>query len=88
MKIDRELTIRCPRLGHEVPFSYCEQEAGDLPCRQAVLCWEARLPVEDHLRRKLGAEGWERFCGQAPQDRLTTLLDLAAAAQRRRGEKG
>jgi hypothetical protein len=87
MKTYHDLIARCPRLGDEVPFSYCEKEAGELPCRQVVRCWEARFPVEAHLRQALGEEPWERFCGQAPKDRLMTLLDLAEAAKRRRGKK-
>jgi hypothetical protein len=79
-----ERLIRCPRLGGEVPFSYCEREAGDLPCRQVVRCWAAGFPVEAYLRETLGPEAWERFCAQVPKDRLTTLLGLAEAARRRR----
>lgn len=84
MDIDHDLITRCPRLGGEVPFSYCEREAGDLPCRQVARCWGAVFPVEAYLRDKLGPEAWEQFCTEAPKDRLTTLVDLAAAARRKR----
>lgn len=83
MESCRKRLIRCPRLGGEVPFAYCEREAGELPCRQAVRCWEAVFPVEACLREILGAEAWERFASQVPKDRLTTLLDLVEAAKRR-----
>ena len=83
MESSRSLIIRCPRLGGEVPFSYCERESGDLPCRLIVRCWEAGFPVEAYLRETLPAAAWERFCRQVPQDRMTTLIDLAAAAKRR-----
>ena len=78
-----ELVIRCPRLGGEVTFSYCEREAGEFPCRQVVRCWEAGFPVEAYLRETMIPEVWERFCGQVPQDRITMLLDLVEAAKRR-----
>jgi len=81
----REWIMRCPRLGGEVPFSYCEREAGDLPCRQVVRCWEAGFPVEEYLCETLTPESWERFCGQTPKDRMTTLLDIVEAAKRRKG---
>jgi hypothetical protein len=84
MESYRNLVIRCPRLGGEVTFSYCEREAGELPCRQVVRCWEAGFPVEDYLRASLSPEAWERFCGQVPKDRMTTLVDLVEAAKRRR----
>jgi len=79
----RKLVTRCPRLGHEITFSYCESEAGDLPCIRAVACWQARFPVEAYLRESLGEEAWNRFCSQEPRDRITSLLDLVEAAKRR-----
>lgn len=81
MESYRDLVIRCPRLGGEVPFSYCEREAGDLPCRLVVGCWGAGFPVDAYLRETLPSEAWERFCRQAPKDRLTTLIDLAEMAK-------
>ena len=87
MESYRDLVIRCPRLGGEVPFSYCEREAEGLPCRQIVRCWEAGFPVEAYLRDTLPSEAWERFCRQVPKDRMTTLIDLAEAAKRRRKMK-
>ena len=84
MESYRDLVIRCPRLGGEVPFAYCERESGELPCRQVVRCWEAGFPVEAYLREILPPGTWERFWGQVPKDRMTTLIDLAEAAKRRR----
>ena len=79
----REWVMRCPRLGGEVPFSYCEREAGDLPCRQVVRCWESGFPVEKYLRETIMPEAWERFCRQIPKDRMTTILDVAQTAGQR-----
>jgi hypothetical protein len=83
MESYRNLVMRCPRLGDEVPFSYCEREAGELPCRQVVRCWEVGFPVETYLRESLAPEVWGRFCGQIPKDRVMTLLDCVEAAKRR-----
>ncbi|MDP2839855.1 MAG: hypothetical protein Q8O11_07345 [Syntrophales bacterium] len=87
MKLNRERIIRCPRLGGEVPFSYCEREAGELPCRQVVRCWNAGFPVEEYLRETLTPEVWDRFRSEVPKDRMTTLLDIVESARQRR-EKG
>jgi hypothetical protein len=76
--------MRCPRLGGEVKFSYCERESGELPCRLVVRCWEAGFPVAAYLRERLGPEVWERFCDQVPKDRMTSLIEIAEAAKRRR----
>jgi len=29
-------------------------------------------------------EAWERFCGQTPKDRMTTILDIVEAARKRK----
>ena len=83
IKSCRERIIRCPRLGGEVPFSYCEREAGELPCRQVVRCWNAGFPVEEYLRETLTPEVWDRFRSEVPKDRMTTLLDSVEAARQR-----
>jgi hypothetical protein len=79
----RNLVIRCPRLGGEVPFSYCEKEAGDLPCRMVVNCWSGIFPVEEYLQETLTDEIRDRLYNQHPKDRLTTILDIAAAVKKR-----
>jgi len=88
VKMDQGLLIRCPRLGGEVPFSYCEQEGGELPCRQIIRCWEAGFPIEDYLREVMTKEAWERFCSQIPKDRMETLIDQVEQARHRGKEKG
>ena len=83
MKSYRERIIRCPRLGGEVPFSYCEREAGELPCRQIIHCWDAGFPVQEYLRETLTPEVWDRFRNEVPKNRITTLLDSVEAAHQR-----
>lgn len=68
--------IRCPRLGGEVDFPYCAKEGGGLPCRHIVRCWQAAFPVEDYLKDLLSAEDWERFCCEAPKERLASLVEI------------
>jgi hypothetical protein len=87
VKFCRERIIRCPRLGGEVPFSYCEREAGDLPCRQVVRCWCAGFPVEEYLRETLTPEVWDRFRSEVPKDRMTTLLDIVESTKQRQKKR-
>lgn len=79
----RHLEIRCPRLGGEVTFSYCEREGGDKPCMRIVTCWNSFFPVETYLKENLSAEAWERFSGQTPKDKVSTLIELVEAAKMR-----
>ena len=77
----RHLEIRCPRLGGEVTFSYCEREGGDKPCMRIVPCWSPFFPVEMYLKESLSREVWERFSGQTPKDKVSTLIELIEAAK-------
>jgi len=78
-----ELEIRCPRLGHEVPFAYCRSEAGEFPCFRVLLCWEPRIPAEAFLREQMTPEAWEKFCQQESKDKLSSLIELIEAAKKR-----
>jgi len=77
------LEIRCPRLGHELNFSYCRTEAGDMPCHRTIKCWQAFFPVEAHLKEILSEAQRERFSRQSQPDKMTTLIDLIEQAKAR-----
>ena len=79
--------IRCPKLGGEVSFAYCEEEGGGLPCARMIQCWSWRIPaVERYLRLKLTAEEWDRCFGQVPKEKMASLIELIDAARKRCGE--
>ncbi len=79
----KNLVIRCSRLGGEAPFSYCEREGGDIPCRLVIDCWSRIFPVEAYLRKKMTEDAWIRLVSQSPRDRLTSLLDVVEKAKKR-----
>jgi hypothetical protein len=79
------LEIRCPRLGGEVTFSYCQREGGDLPCQRAIICWQLHFPVEAYLKQRLTRAQWDCWCNKEPKDKMATLLELIEAAKKRRG---
>jgi hypothetical protein len=80
-KPGEELWIRCPRLGGEAPFTYCLQEAGDLPCHRIVVCWQPFFPVESCLRKMLSPEKWEEFTARKPKEKIVSLLELLEEAK-------
>ena len=82
-KPGEELWIRCPRLGGEAPFTYCLQEAGDLPCHRIVVCWQAFFPVESCLRKMLSPEKWEEFTARKPKEKIVSLLELIEEAKQK-----
>lgn len=74
--------VRCRRLGHEVPFSYCRTENRGLPCFKVLDCWFERFLVEEHLRGELTPEEWEKVFLKPPRPRVLTLLDLIETAKK------
>ncbi|PKN63967.1 MAG: hypothetical protein CVU57_16825 [Deltaproteobacteria bacterium HGW-Deltaproteobacteria-15] len=74
--------IRCRKLGHEVPFSYCRCESNGLPCFKTIDCWYDHFLVEDLLRRELNAVDWGRAFEKPPKPKVLTLVDLIEQAKR------
>lgn len=74
--------IRCRKLGHGVPFSYCRKENQGLPCSKTMDCWYDHFMVEDLLRRELKPEEWERVFANPPKPKVVTLMDLIEQAKR------
>jgi hypothetical protein len=77
---DRE--IRCPRLGGQVTFGYCRQEALGKPCFKAIDCWHSYFEAEMFFRSELGDDVFEQIFHAIPKPRLVTLVDLIAKARR------
>ena len=73
--------IRCPRLGDEIPFSYCLQESGDFPCSRIVRCWSPYFNIDYFLKEKLAPEKWDSFINFQSKDKVTNLIELIEAAK-------
>jgi hypothetical protein len=82
------LEQRCPRLGGEVTFAYCQVEGGDLPCPRTIACWQPYFPVESYLRTRLTQQQWERYFKQRPKEKVVTLIELIEAAKNRTKAEG
>ena len=77
---------RCPRLGHQVPFSYCRGENSGLPCFKTLDCWHEHFSVETWLRQTLSPEEWDRAFGSRPKPKMQSLLELVEQAKERKKE--
>ena len=73
--------LRCPRLGDEIPFSYCLQESGDFPCSRIVRCWSPYFNIDYFLKEKLAPEKWDSFINFQSKDKVTNLIELIEAAK-------
>ncbi len=74
--------IRCPKLGHQVPFRYCQKETMGLPCSRALVCWESWSEAIDVLRSTLSREDWDRCFNTPPKPKMVTLLELIERAKK------
>lgn len=75
--------IRCPRLGHQVSFSYCRVERGDLPCFKALDCWFEHFDVDSYFRRELTDMQMEKAFSRSAHSKMMSLLDLIEQAKTR-----
>jgi hypothetical protein len=73
--------MRCPRLGHEITFSYCLEESLDLPCSRIGRCWSSFFDVETLLCKELPPDLWEKFLNSQPKDKVTSIIELIEAAK-------
>jgi len=76
--------IRCPKLGDEMTFAYCLQEAGDLPCARTINCWQTAFDAAALLQELLPPGDWERFTGTQPKDKVTSLIEIFEKAKRQK----
>ena len=83
---DQDVLPRCPRLGHELTFGYCRQEAGRKPCRLILNCWWERFDVRSFLQANLAEEAMaqvERAGVAPPPSKLLSLLEIIQQAKER-----
>ncbi len=63
-----DTVVRCPRLGHQVPFKYCRIENTGTPCFKTLDCWYDQFDVVSHFRQTLSEEAFAKtFMNQAGQ---------------------
>ena len=80
---DNDYMIRCPRLGHQIYFSYCRIENRGLPCFKTLDCWYPHFLVEEYLREELEPEEWEKAFTKPKTTKMVSLLELIEQAKKR-----
>ena len=76
----------CRRLGQEVTFGYCRQEAGGKPCRLILDCWWERFDVRSFLQAHLSEAVMaqvEQAAAAPPPSKVLSLLDMVQQARDR-----
>ena len=84
---DDTFQIRCPRLGHQIYFSYCRRENSGLPCFKTLDCWHVYFPVQKFLRQELKQEEWLNIFEKPPKPKMVSLLEILAQVQKNAARK-
>ncbi len=82
-----DFDIRCPRLGHQISFSYCEIENSGIPCFKTLDCWYSYFDVHKFLEDKLSKQDFQKAFINKGQPKVLSLLDLIAKAKANKGTK-
>lgn len=82
-----DYTIRCPRLGHQISFSYCRKENQGIPCFKTLDCWYEHFLVEAFFREELTPEEWERIFEKPPKPKILSLVEMIEQAKKRMAEE-
>jgi len=76
--------IRCPRLGHQIYFSYCRQENQGLPCFKALDCWHTHFDIQTFLKQELTEEEWKKAFSKQIKPKVLSLLELIEQAKKQK----
>ena len=79
--------IRCPRLGHQISFSYCRSENSGLPCFKTLDCWYSYFDVHTHLKDKLTKDEFQKTFLEKGKPKVASLSDLIEQAKARKGKQ-
>lgn len=78
-----DLSRRCPRLGHQVRFSYCRTTSGDTVCPRVLDCWWERFDVVTFFREHLSEAEFESLARPQPREKVVSIVELIEQARKR-----
>ena len=79
---DDAFNIRCPRLGHQLVFSYCRSENNGLPCFKVLDCWFEHFNVQEYLTAELEPEEWKNIVNRPGPKKVQSLIELIEQAKK------
>ena len=69
-------------LGHLVPFHYCRDGTGEMPCRKILDCWHERFDIYAYLKGIYTEEEIVSITSP-PKSKLLQIIELAKKAQKK-----
>lgn len=76
-----DVKIRCPRLGHQIQFSYCRSENNGAPCFKSLDCWHAHFDVVDYFKAEMSEAQWRQAFEKPTTPKMLSLLELIEQAK-------
>ena len=75
---------RCPRLGGQVSFQYCQACGdGNLPCFKVIDCWWEIFDVVAFLQKQLSEDDFNRLVQLKPKPKVSSLVEMIEQAKKR-----
>lgn len=78
--------IRCPRLGHQISFSYCREENYGLPCFKTLDCWYTYFDVHTYLKNTLSEDDFQKAFLKTTKPKVLSLFEMIEAAKKNKDE--
>ncbi len=75
-KYDDLINLRCPQLGHQVPFKYCRCSNDNLPCRKIINCWSDDINVIEFLENNYDSQDLEKAFGITHSNKMIKIFDI------------
>ncbi|MCF6248854.1 MAG: hypothetical protein L3J69_16080 [Desulfobacula sp.] len=80
---DDTVSVRCPKLCHQINFSYCRSENSGSPCFKTLDCWFNQFDVHAHLKEKLSQKEFDAAFLDKARPKVLSLLDLIEQAKKK-----
>ena len=78
-----DFEIRCPKLGHQIYFSYCAKENQGIPCYRTLDCWFAHFEVAAFFEKALTPAQWKAAFEKPLKPKMISLLEMIEQAKNR-----
>ena len=79
-------TRRCPRLGHDLSFSYCRKPGDEIPCPKIFDCWWESFDIKAFMEENYPDDIIKQV-NKPPELKTQSLLELIQEVEKRVNKK-
>lgn len=77
---------RCPRLGHNISFSYCRKPGDDIPCTKIYDCWWEIFDIKAFMEKNY-SEDIIKQINKPLKSKPQSLLEMIQEVEKRVNKK-